>query len=532
MGIFGWKKSEEKKPEAAGAGAGTPGGGAGGTGGAAGGGGTPAGGAPSDGFSPEKAQRFFDHARTVHETNNYEYAMQLWLSGLRQDPTSMPGLQGFFKSAAAFLDKSGEKGRPSKDVSKPLSAGTPVDRYLLSLLDWGMNPMDSLPAVRSAELAANIGLKEPVEWIGVRAFNSVSRDKKQRKDLFVKLKDSAIKSGAFTLAVQSAEAALRIDPTDGPLAAEIRNLSARETMNKGGFDKAGEAGGFRANIKDADKQRLLEAQDAIVKTTDVMESLVKAAEEDYAKRPTDIPAVQVLIKRLLERGRPEDESRALRLMDETYALTKQFVFREQGGDLRMRMAKRKLLALKETAESRPSDAAARANYDKAQRDFLEFELEEYKLRVDAYPTDLGRKFKLAERYYNLGLMEESIALFQEAQNDPKLRPNSLMFLGRSFLKIGWINEAIETFRRALDARDLLQDLLIELRYELMRALKAKAQQDRDLGSADEADKIASSIAIQQITYKDIRQQREELKRLIAELRAGNNPPPAAPAEPS
>lgn len=524
MGIFGWKKSEDKKPEAP-AGSASAGGGAAGGAGAPPGGGNATAAGGDGGFSPEKARRFFDHAQTVHETTNYEYAMQLWLSGLRLDPTSMHGLQGFFKSAASFLDKTDDKGRPSKDVTKAISSGSPVDKYLLAILDWGMRPSEPTAAVRSAELGAMLGLKEPVSWIGVRAFNSVAKDKKPRKDLFLKLKEAASKAGVYTLAVQSAEAALRIDPTDGPLATEIRNLSAQETMNKGGFDKAGEVGGFRANIKDAEKQRLLEAQDQIVKSADTLDALIKQAEEDLASRPTDVPAIQVMIKRLRERGRPEDEARALKLMDESYELTKQFTFREQAGDLRMRIADRKLRALRETAESRPSDAAARANYDRAQRDYLEFELGEFKMRVEAYPTDLTRKHRLAEKYFNLGLMEEAIALFQESQNDPKLRGDALKFLGRSFLKIGWINEAIETFRRALDARDVLPDLALELKYDLMRSLKAKAQQDRDLGCAEEADKISSSIAMQQITYKDIRAQRDEIKKLIADLRSGGIAPP-------
>ncbi|MCC6425199.1 MAG: hypothetical protein IT435_00125 [Phycisphaerales bacterium] len=511
MGIFGWKKSgDEKKADAVGAAAGAAGGQAAGA---------------ESAFSPEKASRFFDHARTAHETMNFPYAMQLWLSGMRLDPTNMPALESFFRSVASFLEKTDGKGRPEKDVTKPISGGSPVDRYLLALLDWGMRPLEPTAAVRATELGAAIGLKEPIHWIGMRAFNCALRDKKPRKDLLIKLKEATSKAGAFDLSVQCAEAALRLDPTDGPLATEIRNLSAQATMNKGGFENTGEAGGFRANIKDAEKQRLLEAQDAIVKTSDTMDILIKAAEDEHAKRPTDIATVQVLIKRLMERARPEDEAKALRLMDEMYAITKQFGFREQAGDLRMRIADRKLRALKETAEARPNDATARANLDKAQRDFLEYELEEFKLRVEAYPTDLGRKYRLAQRYFNLGLMDESIALFQESQNDPKLRGESLKFLGRSFLKIGWVGEAIETFRRALDSRDLLPDLSMEVKYDLMRALKAKGQQDRDLGSAEEAEKIASSIAMQQITYRDIRQQRDELKKLIGDLRGGGIAPP-------
>jgi hypothetical protein len=36
---------------------------------------------------------------------------------------------------------------------------------------------------------------------------------------------------------------------------------------------------------------------------------------------------------------------------------------------------------------------------------------------------------------------------------------------------------------------------------------------------EEADKIASSIAVQSITFKDIRTRRDAIKKLLAELRA-------------
>jgi hypothetical protein len=506
LGIFGWKKSDdnnEKKPE-----------------------GSPA----PNAFSPEKAEGFFKHARTVHDTNSYEYAMQLWLSGMRQDPTSMAGLKGFFGSAASFLSKAGDKPRISKDVTKPISSSSPVDRYLMSLLDWSLRPEDPSAAVRAAELGAALTLKEPIEWIGVRAFNLMVKDQKRAsKSLFMKLKEAANKAGAYTLALQSAEMALRMDPTDGELAAEIRNLAAQETMNKGGFENTGQAGGFRSNIKNADQQRLLEAQDAISKTADTLDLLVKAAEDDYANRPTDIAATQVLVKRLRERGRDEDIKRALKLMDDGYALTKQFSFREEAGELRLKTARKEIESLKERHAARPADAAIKTKLEKAERDYVEYEIGELKLREEAYPTDLRRKFNLGEAYYKIGMVEDSIALFQKSQSDPRLKSSSSLYLGRAFFKMGWIDETIVTFRGALEGRDLLPEMVLDIRYELMLALKEKAAQERNLASAEEAEKIASSIAIQQITYKDIRQQRDELKKLIAELRSGGTAPSAPPA---
>jgi hypothetical protein len=160
--------------------------------------------------------------------------MQCWLSGLRLDPASMRGLEQFFKSAAAFLSDNGTKG-PSKDTMKMFGGRGGVDRYLQALLAWGMKPLDALLAVKAAEAASKLKMTEPTHWIGERALGAIANEKKPRKELFVKLIGVFANVGDFKLAVISGEAAVRLDPTDGKLAAEVRNLSAQATMSEGGL---------------------------------------------------------------------------------------------------------------------------------------------------------------------------------------------------------------------------------------------------------------------------------------------------------
>lgn len=81
-------------------------------------------------FSPEKAKRFFEHARTVHDTENFEYAVGSWLQGMRLDPMAVDGLLGFFTSLDKFLEAGGAKKGLSKDVLKPISANSDLDKYL------------------------------------------------------------------------------------------------------------------------------------------------------------------------------------------------------------------------------------------------------------------------------------------------------------------------------------------------------------------------------------------------------------------
>lgn len=466
---------------------------------------------PSVEYSPEKAAKFFERARTIHDTESYPYAMQCWLDGLKQNPLSVEGLEGFFKTAAAYLNKGG-KGVP-KDVVKAISSGKgDVEKYLLSLLEWGVEPTNAAAAVRATVNAANLGLREPGTWIAERALKFAVNDKRPRKDLLVQLMQAASKIDAFELAVRAGDAAVRVDPSDAKLGAEVRNMSAQATMSRGGYERSGEQGGFRSNVRDAAKQTRLEAEDRIAKTEETLDSLLEAARTDFEARPDDKPSMQKYVKYLLERGRPEDEAKAVELLTASFEKFKEYRFKELAGDLRIRQARRKVT---EHEKGDPDALAA------ARRTLLEIETEEFSERVAAYPTDLNKKFEFGKRLQESGRHEEAIAQFQQSKTDVRLRAKSLYHLGLSFGAIDFNDEAIDTFRAALDlGGEQDEKTKMALRYGLMLSLMGRAAEQRSLTDAEEAAKLASSIAIQEIGYRDIRAKREELKALTAKLRGG------------
>lgn len=473
-------------------------------------------------FSPEKAMRFFEHARNAHEVLNYEWAMHNWLSGLRHSPTNMAAIEGFFRSAGLFLETPEGKKGLGKDIQKAFgSTKTDLDKFLSSLLQWAVKPLDPFLAVRAAEAASKAELHEPTYWLGERALNAIARDKKPRKDLYVRMMEIFGRVGAFDKAVQAGEAAVKLDPGDGPLAHSVRNLSAQATMSRGGYDQSGQAGGFRANVRDADKQRQLEEAERIVKTEETVDRLVRQAEADYRAKPDDLPATTIYAKRLMERGTPEDETRALQVLKRAYDSSRQFRFRQMAGEIRLRQARRKLNEYKAEAEASPGDVLKQQTYQEKRKRFTMIEVDELRAQMEAYPTDLAVKYELGKRYFELGQHEDAIALFQQSQNEAKSRVSSMNMLGQCFLAIGWADEAIQTYRRVLEVYKTQADETgMELRYWLLAALQEKAAKDRSLAAAEEADQIASSIAIQSFGYRDIRSRRETLKKMIQDLKQG------------
>lgn len=465
-----------------------------------------------------KAAKFFERAKTVHESTNFEYAATLWLQGLRQDPTDMAGLEGFVRSAQAYAAESG-KDKPSKDQASNFGGKGTLEKYLEALLGWGMKPGDVGRGMRVLEHAGELELAGPGKWLGERVLAAALGERAKKGEL-VKLMGALEATGAFDLAVRAGEAALLVGGAgDATLEAEVRNMAAQATMTRGGYEKTGEEGGFRGNIKDLEKQRQLEEEERLVKSEATVDRLVEVSKADYESRPTDRNAIAKYARALQERGRPEDEKAAFELLMKAYQELKEFRFRQGAGELRLRHARRKVAELKERAKG--GDAKATEEHRAAHEKFLKMELEELKLRIENYPTDLGLKLETGIRHFLLGENEEAISLFQEARNDSRNKGRALNYLGLSFLRVGWVEEAVATLREALESTESSDsEQGMEMRYNLMGALERKAREQKELKSAEEAYRIASGIAIQQIGYRDVRAKRDELKGLVESLKGG------------
>lgn len=470
-------------------------------------------------FSPKKAQAFFDRAKTVHESENYEYAMQMWLSGLRWDPSSMDGLKGFINSSEVFVATSGKKG-VSKETKNAIATKGPVGKYISALLDFGLKRIDTNNAIKVTTAASALGLNEPVKTLGENALKLALNDPKAKKDMFVKLLEAFANAGSYKLAAVAGETACKMDPSDGELQQKVRNMLAQSTMTSGGYDDK-ESGGFRKNIRDADKQLKLEQEDSVAKTDSTKDAIVERTKKEHEERPDDIPSLEKYAKALISRGKGPDELKAMTLYNQAYKQSGSFRFRKEAGEIQMARARRSFEKIKAVAAANPGDAEAQQKLEKASKQFDKLQIDELKLQVENYPTDLSLKYKLGVILYERGEYNEAIEQFQLAQSDPKIRRSVQNLMGKSFLRLGgWEDAAITTLEQALGSQDDDDsDLGMDIRYGLMEALIAKAQKDNDMEAAERADKIAAGIAIQQFSYRDVREKRELIKSLLTELKA-------------
>lgn len=466
-----------------------------------------------------KAKRFFDHAQTIHETGNYEYAMTMWLQGLRQDPDSVDALEKFLLSAGRFAGGPKKPKGPTSDQKKLFNGRGGLERYLRTLLEWGIKQLELNHGLKAMEAAVKIEANEAAYEIGTRTLGIAASNARTKKDTFVTLLKLFQKIGGYDKAVIAGEQAVRRDPNDAKLHTEVKNMSAQATMSKGGYDQTGQSGGFRANVRDTSTQQELDEEDRIVKSEDVHERVIRRALDDYKERPTDNAAIQKAAKALKDRAKSDDLKLAYKILMKGYQVNQNYRFKMLAGDIKLLVEGRKVERYRRAAEAAPGDEAKGAALVQAREALLKVEIEEFTERVTNMPTDLKMRFALAKRCLQTKQYEMAIENFQQATESPQIAQQARHGLAQSFAAVGWLDEAESTYREAISEHHSNSDEIgTELRYGLMTVLETKARDNNDLDAAGEAFKLASGIAIKKIGFRDIRERRNKIQELVKELK--------------
>jgi tetratricopeptide (TPR) repeat protein len=173
---------------------------------------------------------------------------------------------------------------------------------------------------------------------------------------------------------------------------------------------------------------------------------------------------------------------------------------------------------RQLADGDPSDPALQKRRTSLERELLAFEVKEYHERAERYPTDRVVRFHLGEVAFRQHDIETAMGCFQKAKDEPRLRARAGHLLGRCFAVEGWHSEAIAEFKDVLSKIDATEsERELEVRYDLMVSLSDLAEAEQSEEHAREALEICSGIARQDITYRDIREQRRAIDTLVRSL---------------
>jgi len=449
----------------------------------------------------DKALTFFERAEEVASTDNFDYAIDLYLEGLRLCPDALEDGHIPLRRIALIRQAKGGKKPSITEKMKHHGGKTPLDEMLNAEFLLAKDPDNLAYAETMLKAATAGGFSRTAMWIADLVFEANRAKEHPSVATFLLLKDIYRKLELFDKAVAACRAALDMRPDDGPLHDELRDLSAQLTVQRGKYDGTGD---FRRSIRDKESQEKLHAQESLVKSLDFRQRAVEEAKRLAAKTPTQENILK-LADALVDLETDKGHQDAIKLLHEAWNKYHDPTFKRREGEIRIKRLRAVMRAIKNALKQNPSDPDLQQKLATVTAKLDAVCMDHYRWCVENYPTDMKFKYEYAQLLVQHKRYDEAIPLFQEAQRDPRYRISGLGKTALCFLLKGWYADAIDLFEKALQNAEIQGTAMAkELRYNLARAY----EQD---GRSDKALDIYRKLAQEDFGYKDVRQRIDALR---------------------
>src|SRR5215212_9887637 len=191
--------------------------------------------APDPNEGPGKGKPFFDRAKTVADTGNYDYAIDMYIQGLFKEPFNVAEHQALREVSLRRKITGGKSsgggllggfGGPKL----PYKGKTPKEALLnnefLLAKDVG-NITAMLAIVRNADL---MKMKDVVNWAGAILKEANRTTKTPKAEIYIELAEIYEKHEEYHKATDAINAAAQLKPNDMELAAKGNHYAALATM--------------------------------------------------------------------------------------------------------------------------------------------------------------------------------------------------------------------------------------------------------------------------------------------------------------
>ena len=270
----------------------------------------------------------------------------------------------------------------------------------------------------------------------------------------------------------------------------LKDLSARKTLDQGGYAALeGGQGSYRDILKDKQQAVSLEQEKRVVKTEDVAERLIGEYEARLQTEPNNLKLVRQLAELYAQK---KQFARSLALYDRVKNS-------EMGNDPSLERSIADTIVRRFDYQLEQLDPAA-ADYTeqsaKLQAEKLDFQVTECQKRVEKYPTDLAIRFEMGQLYFQTGKINEAIAEFQKAQQNPHKRLVAMSHLAQCFARKKMFDLAARTLQNAIKEKIVFDDEKKDLVYNLGSVLES-------MGKKEEAIEQFKLIYEMDAGYKDV-----------------------------
>ncbi len=396
---------------------------------------------------------------------NFDYAIDLYNQVLSQDP-SIYECRKMLR--AAQIKKAGSGGGIFKKMWSTASSSPLVGKAQISLrkdpaeaLKIAEQILNSDPQNAAAhrvivEAAAALDLPRT----GVLSLEMLFINSPKDRDVAIRFANLLADTGDVGKAERILSDLHDSFPADQELSQALKNISARKTMEKGGYDALADGqGSYRDILKDKNEAVTLEQENKVVKSEDTTDRLIREYEGRVKAEPNNLKTVRSLAELYSQRKE----------FDKALGLYGKIKTTEAGNDPSLDRAIAETTMKKYEAQIAALDVNAPDFSEKLAQFEAEkkvYQVEECKKRAERFPTDLQIRFDLGVLYFQAGKIGEAIAEFQKAQGNPHRRIQAMSYLGQAFAKRNMDDMAARKFQEAIKEKLVFDEEKKELHYQL------------------------------------------------------------------
>jgi tetratricopeptide (TPR) repeat protein len=448
-----------------------------------------------------EARLLFTKANEAAQRENLDYAIALFNQVLEKEPAFYEGRKALraaqFKKAGSggggFFKKMLSGAGSSPQVAKAKMALNKNPGEAMAIAEQILNGDPNNSAAHRIIVDASTALELP--HTAVLSYETLTKHSPKDRNLAIEFAHALAAAGDVSAGENNRGEKILMDllrenPNDGELYQALKNLSARKTLDEGGYNALeGGKGSYRDILKNKTEAVSLEQEKRIVKTEDTAERLIGEYETRLQTEPNNLKLVRSLAELYTQKKQFEP---ALALYD-------RIKNSEMGNDPSLERAMAETIVRRfdfqlEQLNSAAPDFAEQSS--KIQEEKLNYQLAECQKRVEKYPTDLMIRFELGALYFQAGKFSESIQEFQKARNNPHKRLAAMNYLAQCYAKRKMFDLAARTLQDAIKEKPVFDDEKKDLTYNLGSVLE-------NMGKKEEAIEQFKLIYEMDASYKDV-----------------------------
>ena len=420
---------------------------------------------------PRDLRVLFTKGHEALQRDNFDYAIALFNQVLDREPglyecrkelrtaqlhKASKG-SGLFKRILSSASATPLIGKAQVALRKSPAEALSVAEHILN-----SDPMNSAAHRIIVEAAETLEMPHTAVVSLEILFKNAPRD----KDVAIKLANALAVVGE----VQKGERILadlsRALPGDNEVAQALKDLSARKTLNEGGYEALADgSGSYRDILKNKEEAISLERENRVQKADESIDRLIKEYETRLQTEPGNLKLVRNLAELYTQK---KHFDRALEYYQRLKAS-------DVGNDASLDSAISETVAKKIDYQITQLDPEAPDHAERVAELLTEkqaYLLAECQKRVERFPTDLQLRFELGQLYFQAGKISEAIPEFQKAQNNPQRKIASMNFLAQCFAKRKMYDLAARRLQDAIKEKTVFDDEKKDLLYNLGSVLES------------------------------------------------------------